>query len=112
MTKAVTGLRAWLVQRVSAVFMLSFIVFLLFRFLLDPPRSFEAWHDWVREPRISAGAVVFFAALFLHTWVGVRDVVLDYVRPIALRVVALALLGLGLIAMAAWVARVLLVGHA
>ena len=111
MRKAVTGLRAWLVQRVSAVFMLVFIVFLLFHFLLDPPRSYEAWHGWMTGPGVSAGALVFFAALFLHTWVGVRDVVIDYIHPVALRVAVLALLGLGLTAMAAWVARILL-GHA
>lgn len=111
MRRAVTGLRAWLVQRVSAVFMLVFIVLLLFHFLLDPPHSYEAWQGWMKGPGISAGAVVFFAALFLHAWVGVRDVVMDYVRPVALRIAVLALLALGLTAMTAWVARILLMGH-
>lgn len=111
MRKAVTGLRAWLVQRVSAVFMLFFIVFLIFHFLLDPPRSYEAWRDWARDPRVSAGAPIFFVALFLHAWVGVRDVVMDYVHPVALRIAALVSLGLGLMVMAAWVARILLMEH-
>ncbi len=111
MRRAVTGLRAWLVQRVSAVFMLFFVVFLLFHFLLDPPRSYEAWQSWMRAPGMSAGAAVFFTALFMHTWVGVRDVVMDYVHPIALRIAVLALVGLVLIAMAAWAARILLPGH-
>ena len=111
MRKIVTGLRAWLVQRVSAVFLLLFILFLLFHFLLDPPRSYQAWRGWMRDPGVSAATLVFFAALFLHTWVGVRDVVMDYVHPIALRVSALALLGFSLMAMAAWVVRILLMGH-
>ena len=38
--KTVTGLRAWLVQRLSAVYMLLFILFFLSHFVLDPPRSF------------------------------------------------------------------------
>jgi succinate dehydrogenase / fumarate reductase membrane anchor subunit len=92
--------------------MLFFMGFLLFHFLLDPPRSYQAWHGWMRDPRVSTGALVFFAALFLHTWVGVRDVVMDYAHPVALRVVALSLLGFSLVAMAAWVARILLMGHA
>ena len=111
MRKIVTGLPAWLVQRVSAVFLLLFILFLLFHFLLDPPRSYQAWHGWMRDPGVSAVTLVFFAVLFLHTWVGVRDVVMDYVHPIALRVSALALLGFSLMAMAAWVVRSLLMGH-
>lgn len=110
MRKTLTGLRAWLVQRVSAVYMLFFILFLLFHFLLDPPHSYLAWHGWMRNPGVGIATLVFFTALLLHTWVGIRDVLMDYVHPLALRVSALALLGLGLIALAAWVVRILLMG--
>ena len=106
----ITGLSAWLVQRVSAVLMLPVLVYLLLHFVLDPPRSYEAWQDWMRGDVVSAGAFVFFAALLAHAWVGIRDVIMDYVKPVAVRIAALALLGLALIAMAAWIARILLVG--
>jgi succinate dehydrogenase / fumarate reductase, membrane anchor subunit len=105
--KAVTGLRAWLLQRASAVYMLAFIVFLLAHFLLDPPRSYAAWHGWMSAPGVSIAACVFFAALLAHAWVGLRDVLMDYVHPAALRVCALALLGFGLSATGAWVLRIL-----
>ncbi len=111
MRKTVTGLRAWLMQRISAVYMLFFILFLLFHFLLDPPDSYLAWHGWIRNPGVSVATLVFFAALLLHAWVGIRDVVMDYVRPLALRVSALALLGFSLMAIAAWVVRILLMGR-
>jgi succinate dehydrogenase / fumarate reductase membrane anchor subunit len=105
--KAVTGLRAWLVQRISAICMLLFIVFLLAHFLLDPPHTYQAWRDWMTNPGVSIATCVFFAALLLHTWVGVRDVLMDYVHPLALRVSALSLLGVGLITIAAWIMRIL-----
>lgn len=62
-------------------------------------------------PSVSIATLVFFGALLLHAWVGIRDVVMDYVHTLALRVFALALLGFGLLAMAAWVGRILLMGH-
>lgn len=102
-----SGLRAWLVQRVSAVYMLVFIVFFLVHILLDPPRSYLAWHDWMLSPAIGITASIFFAALLAHVWVGVRDVALDYVRPIAVRVFALVALGLGILGVGAWVIRIL-----
>ncbi len=111
MRKAVTGLRAWLVQRVSAIYMLFFIVFLLVHFLVDPPNSYLAWHDWALSRGVSIAASVFWVALFAHAWVGVRDVIMDYVHPIAARVFALALLGLGLVGAGAWVARILWLGR-
>lgn len=103
-----TGLRAWLVQRASAVYMLGFIVFVLVRWLLEPPRSYAAWHGWVASPGTAMALALFFAALLVHAWVGLRDVLLDYVPSTPGRVAALALLVACLLAVAAWVAAILL----
>lgn len=106
-----SGLRAWMIQRASAVYMLFFIVFLLSHFLVDPPHSYAAWHDWVSSPGIGVSASVFAAALLVHAWVGLRDVILDYVRPVALRVSVLGLLGLALATLGAWLLRILWLGQ-
>jgi succinate dehydrogenase / fumarate reductase membrane anchor subunit len=109
--KVVSGLRAWLVQRVAAVYMLVVIVFFIGHFILDPPQSYLAWRDWMMSPGISIAASVFFAALLAHAWVGVRDVITDYVHPIAIRVLVLASLVLALTAAGAWVIRILWLGR-
>lgn len=106
-----TGLPAWLAQRASAVYMLFFIVYLLAHFRFDPPDSFRTWQDWIASPGVGLAIGAFFVALLAHAWVGIRDVILDYVRPVAARPVALAMLALGLIAMAASLARILLRVH-
>lgn len=111
MRKAVTGLNAWLLQRVTAVFMLLFIVFLLVHFLIDHPRSYLAWRDWMLSPAVRIASAVFFAALIAHAWVGLRDVTMDYVQPVARRIVVLALLGFGLAGIGVWVIRILVLQH-
>jgi succinate dehydrogenase / fumarate reductase, membrane anchor subunit len=109
--KAVTGLRAWLVQRISAVYMLLFIVYVLAHFAVDPPRSHLEWRGWILSPGVSIVSFVFFAALLTHAWVGLRDVIMDYVKRLGVRVSMLALLAGGLLAMGGWTARILLLGH-
>lgn len=111
MKRAFAGLGAWLVQRVTAVFMLLYIVFLLTYFLLDRPTSYLAWRAWIERPMIGISSFAFCAALLAHMWVGLRDVILDYVKPVAVRLGALALLGLGLIGLGAWVIRILALGR-
>jgi len=54
---------------------------------------------------IATGA--FFAALLAHAWVGVRDVLIDYVHAMAIRAALLGLVGLSLTAMGVWVVRIL-----
>ena len=101
MTTPFTGLKAWWVQRVSAVYMLLFVLFVLYSLAMQPLRAFPEWHAWMARPVTSVAFLVFFAALLGHTWVGMRDVLLDYARPAALRpvllfAVAFSLLGLGI----------------
>ena len=103
-----TGLKAWWVQRVSAVYMLLFVVFLLYSFALQPLRTFSQWHAWLAGPSISVAFHFFFAALLSHMWVGLRDVLLDYAKPTNLRRSLLAAVALGLLGLGAWVLSILL----
>ena len=102
-----TGLHAWLVQRAAAVYMLLFIVYALAHFVADPPHSHAAWRAWITAPGVRVATALFFAALLVHAWIGLRDVLMDYVQPIAVRVALLALTGFGLTAIGVWVVRIL-----
>ncbi|HEX2829203.1 MAG TPA: succinate dehydrogenase, hydrophobic membrane anchor protein [Burkholderiales bacterium] len=110
MRKAATGFRAWLVQRISAVYMLLFILYLLAHFIVDPPRSHLAWRGWILSPAVSIVSFAFFAALLMHAWIGLRDVTMDYVKHPGTRVFVLALLVAALLATGGWTARILLLG--
>ena len=107
-----TGLKAWWVQRVSAVYMLRFVLFLLYSFALQPLRAFPRWHAWMARPATSVAFLVFFAALLGHMWVGLRDVLLDYARPAARRHVLLAAVAFVLFGLGIWLLWILLRLHA
>ena len=111
MRKTFTGLRAWLVQRISAVYMLSLIVFILAHFVVDPPRSYAAWHGWMTSSGVSIATGFFFAALLAHAGVAFRDLLMDYFHPVAVRIWAFASLGVGLTAMGVWVMWILWMRH-
>ena len=103
-----TGLKAWWVQRVSAVYMLLFVLFLLLSFWLRPLQAFSDWHAWVARSGTSIAFLVFFAALLGHMWVGLRDVLLDYAKPATLRRPLLAAVALGLLGLGVWLLLILL----
>jgi succinate dehydrogenase / fumarate reductase membrane anchor subunit len=73
--------------------------------------SVEQWRAWAGKPSGAALVALLAAALLLHAWVGVRDVVLDYVHPLALRLALLALVAVTLVFLGLWTA-VILVSHA
>ena len=103
-----TGLKAWWVQRVSAVYLLLFVLFLFYSFATQPLQAFPQWHAWMAQPGTSLAFLVFFGALLGHMWVGLRDVLLDYGRPPGLRRVLLATVAFGLLGLGIWLLWILL----
>jgi succinate dehydrogenase / fumarate reductase membrane anchor subunit len=105
---AFSGLAAWWVQRASAIFLLLFLLSVFGWFALHRPYSYAEWRAWIATPVMTITVLAFFAALLSHMWVGLRDVLLDYARPAALRACLLVALGGGLLGTAAWVIVILL----
>lgn len=106
-----TGLRAWWVQRASAVGMLLFLLFLLVSMVFHPRVGHLQWQAWVARPGITLGFLFFFVALLSHLWVGLRDVLLDYAKPAGLCSALLALVAFGLLGLGLWVLAILLGLH-
>jgi succinate dehydrogenase / fumarate reductase, membrane anchor subunit len=106
--RVVSGLRAWLLQRLTALVMLALMVFALLVLAIHPPQSFWQWQALMRRPEVALAVGVFFVALLLHAWVGLRDVLMDYVHALGLRIGLLTALVVGEAAMALWLLRILL----
>ncbi len=102
------GSRAWLMQRISAVYLAIYIVMFGLYLLFDAPVSYSAWRAWMGWPVITVATSGFFAALLMHAWVGLRDVIMDYVHPAAMRFILLVSVALGLFALGLWVLRILM----
>ncbi|MDA8109899.1 MAG: succinate dehydrogenase, hydrophobic membrane anchor protein [Betaproteobacteria bacterium] len=107
MKRIPSALPAWLVQRLSALYMLLFLLYALGRWNLARPDGYAAWRAWALHASIRLPLALFCIALLLHGWVGLRDVILDYIHPVPLRLGALALVAAYLAALAVAVAQVL-----
>jgi succinate dehydrogenase / fumarate reductase membrane anchor subunit len=102
-----SGLRAWLLQRATALYLLGFIVYVALHILASPPASYDAWRSWVLSPGPRVAILLFFIAVALHAWVGLRDVAIDYIKPLGLRLSVLGVLVAGLAATVARAAALL-----
>ena len=101
------GLRAWLLQRLSALYMAAYLFFFLLNLIAQKPHGYESWRAFITAPVMSVATFLLFIMLLSHAWVGMRDVVMDYVHPFRARLTILAVIAIGLIAMASWVLLVL-----
>lgn len=102
------GLRAWLLQRLSAVYMLLFAISFGIFAWQQVPFSYENWLAVFTRPAIVVATTLFFAALLYHAWVGVRDIMVDYIHDTVIRFTLWVLVTLFLTAMGIWVSLILL----
>jgi succinate dehydrogenase / fumarate reductase membrane anchor subunit len=103
-----TGLGEWLLQRVTAVYMGAFVVYLVLRFLIAPIDLYVTWKMWFASSTVRIAFALFFASLLVHSWVGMRSVFMDYVKPMWLRFVVQLVTATALLVLALWVTQILL----
>jgi succinate dehydrogenase / fumarate reductase membrane anchor subunit len=108
MTFRASGMRAWLLQRLSSVYMAAFIVAVLLWYAMSDATTYTAWRELMGQPVVAVAVVLFFCSLLIHAWVGMRDVLIDYVPIMGLRLVILLGIAVFLVAMGIWVAFILI----
>ncbi len=106
-TGAHYGLRGWLVQRVSAGVMAAYALFMGGWVLLNWPAGYHAWTSLFSSSVVRSFTLLALLAMFMHAWVGVRDIVMDYVKPAGMRLAIYVLVILALIAYAIWSVQIL-----
>nr|WP_315253280.1 succinate dehydrogenase, hydrophobic membrane anchor protein [uncultured Duganella sp.] len=79
------GMRDWLAQRVTAVIMVVYTAALVLSFLTGQNFTYEGWAGLFAQQWFKLLTAVTLIGLFYHAWVGMRDVWMDYVRAIGLR---------------------------
>jgi succinate dehydrogenase / fumarate reductase membrane anchor subunit len=106
-TGAHYGVRDWLMQRVTSVVMATYLLVMAFFLLTHQPLQYADWHAFFACETVRLATILFLLSLFLHTWVGARDILMDYLEPVFIRLVAEVLTILALTACAAWSIQIL-----
>ncbi len=106
-TGAHYGLRDWVVQRVTAVIMAIYIVLLTGYVLLHPNMGYADWNVLFSYSIVRAFTLLFLLAMYYHAWVGVREIVMDYVKSAPLRLSIYVLVIASLVLYVIWAVQIL-----
>ncbi len=102
------GLRDWLVQRVTAVLMALFTLVLLVQVLFGGPLGYDRWATIFSAQWMKTLTFVVIVSLAWHAWIGVRDILMDYVtKSVGLRLALHVFSIVWLVGCAGWAVQVL-----
>ncbi len=115
MRKPVTGSHSgtgwWLAQRFSAVVLLFTGLILWLAFLQAPSLDYASWNALFETNAIRLLVWLLVASLCLHAWIGLRDVLMDYVKPLSLRLTLNLLFILVLVLCMVWATAIVWGAH-
>ncbi|MDN4589200.1 succinate dehydrogenase, hydrophobic membrane anchor protein [Xenophilus aerolatus] len=102
------GLRDWLSQRITGALMALFTLIVLAQLLLTSgPISYDKWAGIFASQWMKVLTFAVIAGLLYHVWVGMRDVWMDYVQPVGIRLALQIFTIVWLVGCAGWAIQVL-----
>jgi len=106
------GTTDFIVQRITAIIMAVYTLVLIVGLLVMPSFTYENWkalftfHVFALPVGQLLATLAFFA-LAWHAWIGVRDIWMDYVKPVGVRLLLQVLTILWLVGSVVYFAQIL-----
>lgn len=101
------GLRDWLAQRVTALLMALFTLVVIVQVLLPGEMGYDKWAGIFSRQWMKVLTFVVIVSLLYHAWVGMRDVWMDYVKPVGVKLALQVFTIVWLTGCAGWAIQVL-----
>ena len=79
------GLRDWLAQRITGGIIAVYAVIAIVVLLSGRPINYAVWRDLFSHGWMRVATLLFAVSVAWHAWVGVRDILMDYIKPDGLR---------------------------
>ena len=102
------GLRDWLAQRITAALMAIFTLIVLAQVVFTRgPIGYDKWAGIFSAQWMKVLTFTVIISLAWHAWVGVREVLMDYIKPVGLRLALQVFTIVWLVGCAGWGIQVL-----
>jgi succinate dehydrogenase / fumarate reductase membrane anchor subunit len=101
------GFADWLVQRVTGGLMALFTLVLGAQLLFGGPLGYNRWAGIFASQWMKVLTFVVIVSLAWHAWIGMRDIWMDYVKPVGLRLTLHLFTIVWLVGCAGWAVQVL-----
>ena len=102
------GVGDWLVQRATAIVMAVFTLAMILAVIFTSgPLTYASWSGIFAATWMKFLTFATVISICWHAWIGVRNVFMDYIKPVGIRLALQLFAAVWLIGSAGWAAQVL-----
>jgi succinate dehydrogenase / fumarate reductase membrane anchor subunit len=101
------GLRDWLAQRLTSVVIALFTIAVIAQIAMPGEAGYDKWSGMFAQQWMKVLTFTTIVSLLVHAWVGMRDIWMDYVHSVGVRLALQAATIVWLVGCAGWAVQVL-----
>ncbi|HEY0209957.1 succinate dehydrogenase membrane anchor subunit [Acerihabitans sp.] len=79
------GVHEWLLVRASAIVICLYIIYLLGFVVFADSLTYDVWRGFFALPMTKVFTLLTLLSVLVHTWIGMWQVLTDYIKVLALR---------------------------
>ncbi|ABO23519.1 succinate dehydrogenase, hydrophobic membrane anchor protein [Shewanella loihica] len=80
-----SGVHDFILLRASAVILTCYTIFLVGFIAASAPLTYDVWHGLFSALPMKVFTLLALVAILVHAWIGIWQVLTDYVKPVAVR---------------------------
>ncbi|MDN0121202.1 succinate dehydrogenase membrane anchor subunit [Yersinia frederiksenii] len=81
------GVHDWLLLRASAIVITLYVLYILGFVIIVPDITYEIWRGFFASHITKVFTLLTLLSILAHAWIGLWQVLTDYIKPLALRLV-------------------------
>jgi succinate dehydrogenase / fumarate reductase membrane anchor subunit len=81
------GVHDWLLLRASAIVITLYVVYILGFVIIAQDITYEVWRGFFASSITKVFTLLTLLSILVHAWIGMWQVLTDYIKPLAIRLV-------------------------
>ncbi|GGX91730.1 succinate dehydrogenase hydrophobic membrane anchor subunit [Litchfieldella qijiaojingensis] len=102
-----SGLSDWLIQRISAIILALYTLFIVVYLLLNPGLDYATWSGLFAQTWMRIFSLLAFVSMAAHAWIGLWTVTTDYLKHTGIRLAVQTTIILAIFVFLVWGIQVL-----
>ncbi len=91
------GIHDWLLLRGAAIVIALYVFFIIGFFIISGPLTYQSWHGFFSLTFTRVFTLLTLLSILVHAWIGLWQVLTDYIKQVAVRLVLQGLIVVALL---------------
>ncbi|WP_029687296.1 succinate dehydrogenase membrane anchor subunit [Tatumella saanichensis] len=91
------GIHDWLLLRGAAIVIALYVFFIIGFLIISGPLTYQSWHGFFSHTFTRVFTLLTLLSILVHAWIGLWQVLTDYIKQVAVRLVLQGLIVVALL---------------